>query len=63
MVNHILLAYTIVPSTVQQVHNEQLYCPVSLKVLVCILVQVKIYRRLRISRDGHLDQFEAYDIS
>ena len=22
-----------------------------------------IYRRLRIGRDGHLDQFEAYDIS
>ena len=25
------------------------------------LVQVKIYRRLRIGRDGHLDQSEAYD--
>ena len=29
---------------------------------VRILVQVTIYRRLRISRDGHLDQSEAYDI-
>ena len=29
----------------------------------CILVQVTIYRRLLIDRDGHLDQSEAYDIS
>ena len=29
----------------------------------CILVQVTIYHRLRIGRDGHLDQSEAYDIS
>ena len=28
-----------------------------------ILVQVTIYRRLLIGRDGHLDQSEAYDIS
>ena len=28
-----------------------------------ILVQVTIYRRLRIGRDGHLDQSEAYDLS
>ena len=28
-----------------------------------ILVQVTIYRRLRIGRDDHLDQSEAYDIS
>ena len=28
-----------------------------------ILVQVMIYRRLLIGRDGHLDQSEAYDIS
>ena len=28
-----------------------------------ILVHVTIYRRLRIGRDGHLDQSEAYDIS
>ena len=28
-----------------------------------ILVQVTIYRRLRIGRDGHLDQSEAYDVS
>ena len=28
-----------------------------------ILVQVTIYRRLRIGRDGHLDQSEAYEIS
>ena len=28
-----------------------------------ILVQVAIYRRLLIGRDGHLDQSEAYDIS
>ena len=27
------------------------------------LVQVTIYRRLLIGRDGHLDQSEAYDIS
>ena len=28
-----------------------------------ILVQVTIYRTLRIGRDGHLDQSEAYDVS
>ena len=28
-----------------------------------ILVQVTIYRRLLIGRDGHLNQSEAYDIS
>ena len=28
----------------------------------CIIVQVTIHRRLRIGRDGHLDQSEAYDI-
>ena len=28
-----------------------------------ILVQVMIYRRILIGRDGHLDQSEAYDIS
>ena len=28
-----------------------------------ILVQVTIYRRLLIGRDGYLDQSEAYDIS
>ena len=28
-----------------------------------ILVHVTIYRRLRICRNGHLDQSEAYDIS
>ena len=27
-----------------------------------IIVQVTIYRRPRIGRDGHLDQSEAYDI-
>ena len=27
-----------------------------------ILVQAANYRRLRIGRDGHLDQSEAYDI-
>ena len=30
---------------------------------VLIIVQVTIYRRLLIGRDGHLDQSEAYDIS
>ena len=30
---------------------------------VRILVQVTIYRRLLIGRDGNLDQSEAYDIS
>ena len=28
-----------------------------------ILVQVTIYRRLLIGRDGHLDRSEAYDLS
>ena len=28
-----------------------------------VLVQVTMYRRLRIGRDGHLDQSEACDIS
>ena len=31
--------------------------------LARILVQVTIYRRLRIGRDDHLDQSEAYYIS
>ena len=31
--------------------------------MVCILVQVTIYSRLRIGRDGQLDQSEAFDIS
>ena len=30
---------------------------------VCILVQTTIYRRLRIGRNGHLDESEAYDIA
>ena len=28
-----------------------------------VLLQVTIYRRLRIGKDWNLDQFEAYDIS
>ena len=32
-------------------------------VLARIIVQVTIYHRLLIGRDGHLDQSEAYDIS
>ena len=28
-----------------------------------ILVQVTTYRRHRIGRDGHLDQYDAHDIS
>ena len=31
--------------------------------MALILVQDTTYRRLRIGRDGHLDQSEAYDIS
>ena len=27
-----------------------------------IIIQATIYRRLRIGRDGHLDQSEAYEI-
>ena len=34
-----------------------------LEIRARILVQVTIYRRLLIGRDGHLDQSEAYDIS
>ena len=34
-----------------------------IEAMVRILVQVTIYRKLRIGRDGHLDQSEAYDIS
>ena len=30
-----------------------------IKIRVCILVQITIYRRLQTSRDGHLDQSEA----
>ena len=36
---------------------------VDVRVWVRILVQVTIYRRLLIGRDGHLDQSEAYDLS
>ena len=39
------------------------YCPRCLVSRLRILVQVTIYRRLLIGRDGHLDQSEAYDIS
>ena len=35
----------------------------SIDVRTRILVQVTIYRKLLIGRDGHLDQSEAYDIS
>ena len=35
----------------------------SLRYWARILVQVTIYRRLQIGRDGHLDQTESYDIS
>ena len=34
-----------------------------LRIRARFLVQVTIYRRLRIVRDDHLDQSEAYDIS
>ena len=33
----------------------------SVTVRTRVLVQATIYRRLRIGRDGHLDQSEAYD--
>ena len=39
-------------------HTKKRYCT-----WPRILVQVTIYRRLLIGRDGHLDQSEAYDIS
>ena len=39
------------------------FCLTSLSVWGRFLVQVTIYRRLLIGRDGHLDQSEAYDIS
>ena len=39
------------------------FLPHSISIWVRILVQVMIYRRLLIGRDGHLDQSEAYDIS
>ena len=38
-------------------------CAVSSKHWTYILVQVTIYRRLRIGRDGHLDKSEAYNIA
>ena len=31
--------------------------------IINVRAQVTIHRRLRIGRDGHLDQSEAYDIS
>ena len=37
--------------------------PTPAQCLIRILVQVTIYRRLLIGRDGHVDQSEAYDIS
>ena len=36
---------------------------INFRIWVRILVQVTIYRRLLIGRDGHLDQSEAYDMS
>ena len=45
-------------------HNTQNYFSVTkVNSWARILVQVTIYRRLLIGRDGHLDQSEAYDIS
>ena len=41
---------------------HSLHIPVQ-KTRTRILVQVTIYRRLQIGRDGHPDQSEAYDIS
>ena len=38
-------------------------CPSTGDTKARILVQVTIYRRLLIGRDGHLDRSEAYDIS
>ena len=34
-----------------------------MRLCITILLQVAIYRRLLIGRNGHLDQSEAYDIS
>ena len=43
--------------------NEQFFYQSAQLIRGRILVQVTIYRRLLIGRDGHLDQSEAYDIS
>ena len=42
-----------------RIHNHE----IKVHYRVRILVQVTIYRRLLIGRDGYLDQSEAYDIS
>ena len=39
---------------------ENLY---TIRICASILVQVTIFRKLRIGRDGHLGQSEAYEIS
>ena len=54
-----LFSYEYIRITQQPTFESRL----NLKCWVCILVQVPIYRRHRIGRDGHLDQSEAYDIS
>ena len=43
--------------------SKKIRTPVNLVAWGRILVQVTIYRRHLIGRDGHLDQSEAYDIS
>ena len=44
-------------------HESEGRLPSVFTIRARILVQVTIYRRLLIGRDGHLDQSEAYDIS
>ena len=45
------------------IYNKICSLMANIQIRARILVQVTIYRRLRIGRDGHLDQSEAYDIS
>ena len=46
-----------------QTTTQQIEKKATLRIWARILVQVTIYRRLLIGRDGHLDQSEACDIS
>ena len=58
----------IIPAVEFGLHIKGLDLPIYMTLIITILwarilVQVTIYRRLLIGRDGHLHQSKAYDIS
>ena len=58
----LLLCSSLVHGSEQVISITPLFSTTALQTRARILVQVTIYRRLLIGRDGHLDQSKAYDI-